>query len=82
LIEDGGSGEKSKANCRLLFHKQRQSGGVAVQKIFAAKRADFTVGEKSSDAQRPELFLHEAGIMAGPAEEVFAAAVATEQATA
>lgn len=43
----------------LLFDEQCERGGEAVQKIFVADGADFTVAKKSGDARRTEMRLHQ-----------------------
>ena len=80
--EDGGFARKCNGELRLLFHKQRQRGGVAVQEILLADGADFAVAEKSGQAGQVEMRLHEGGVVAGPAKKIFAAAVAAKQAAA
>src|ERR1039458_9304832 len=56
--EDGGFACKCNGELVLLFHKQRERGGVAVQEIFFADRADFAVAEKTGQAGQLEMLLH------------------------
>ena len=80
--EDGGFARKCNGELRLLFHKQRQRGGVAVQEILFADRADLAVAEKTGQPGQVKMRLHQRGVVAGPAKQIFAAAVAAKQAAA
>src|ERR1019366_3136838 len=80
--EDGGFARKCNGELVLLFHKQRQDGGVAVQKILFPDRADFAAAEKTAQAGQVKMFPHQRGVVAGPAKKIFAAAIAAEQAAA
>ena len=66
--EDGGFACKCNGELVLLFHKQRQGGGVSVQKIFFTDRTNFTVAEKTGQAGQVEMFLHQRGVVTGAAK--------------
>jgi predicted RNA-binding protein Jag len=62
--------------------KQRERGGIAVQKIAIAHRAYLTVAEEARQAQRSEVLLNQSGVVTGPAKQMSAPSVATTQAAA
>ena len=53
-----------------------------MQIIFSADGADLAVAEKSGEAERAELFLHQPGVVVRHAEKILSAAVAAAEAAA
>ena len=65
-----------------LFYEKCGGGGEAVQEIFFAHGSDFAVAEEARDAGRAKMRLQQLRIVAGPAKEIFAPAVAAKQCAA
>jgi len=55
---------------------------MAVQEILLPDGADFAVAEKTGEAERAKMILHQPGIMARAAKKVFAPPGTTKQAAA
>ena len=53
-----------------------------MQEILLSHRTDLAIAEKADQTERAEAFLDHLGVVVGPAEQMFAAAIAAAKATA
>src|SRR2546426_12792716 len=63
-----------------LVHKQRQRGGIAMQKIFFADRADLAIAKKTRQTDWPKPLFGHLNVVVWAVKEGLSTPVATTQA--